>query len=70
MELSLIVVLMFEAVSLETVHPGSHRAPPWDRSALGERCVCLGPVPSGRVLVNRDCSAIAGCRKRSLQIAL
>jgi len=26
MELSLIVVLMFEAVSLETVHPGSHRS--------------------------------------------
>ena len=26
--------------------------------------------PLGRVLINRDCSAIAGCRKRCVQIAL
>jgi hypothetical protein len=36
MELYLIVVLMFEAVSLETVHPGSHRPLRRDRSALGK----------------------------------
>src|SRR5690242_14686089 len=29
---------MFEAVSLETVHPGSHRPLRRDRSAPGKRC--------------------------------
>jgi hypothetical protein len=27
------------------------------------------PQPKGRVLINRDCSAIAGCRKRRVRIA-
>ena len=50
----MIVVLMFEAVSLETVHPGSHRPLRRGRSALGERYVSLGPVRAGAFFTLSD----------------
>jgi hypothetical protein len=43
--------------------------PPHCQAGEGENesAVVLGSL--GRVLINRDCSAIAGCRKRRVRIA-
>jgi len=38
------------------------------KRAKGEQLTSTGPLQKGRVLINRDCSAIAGCRKRRVRI--
>ena len=53
----LIAVELYRGGSSETVHPGNPTRPSAkDRSALGERCVSLGPVRAGARLFQRTAS--------------
>jgi hypothetical protein len=50
----LIAVELYRGGSSETVHPGNPTRPSAkDRSALGERCVSLGPVRAGARLIQK-----------------
>jgi hypothetical protein len=58
---TVLIVVDYRGGSSEMVHPGNP-APPLrkDRSALGERCVSLGPVRAGAALIQEELLQLGG----------